>query len=407
MTKPKLRFPEFSEDWKKQKVFDLMTRVVNPVKVESETLYEQIGIRSHGKGIFHKEKVSGNQIGNKRIFWLQKDLFVLNIVFAWEQAVAITSEKEEGLVASHRFPMYQSQKDVSYLKYLLFFFLTKKGKFYLELASPGGAGRNKTLGQKEFEKTKFLIPNYSEQKKIADFLTIVDDKIQKLTQKKEALSRYKKGLLQKLFPKAGEMVPELRFPGFSGPWFEIKLDTVASGILSGVTLDQNSDITGFPVTRIETISSGKIDFQKVGYVSKQAALSDFKLQKGDLLFSNINSVAHIGKIAVYDSDDELYHGMNLIRIVPNPIKITSKFLYYILTSIPLKRYFERICNKAVSQASINKTELAKTKIIICDQNEQHKIADFLTEVDDKINKVDQQIEKMTQFKKGLLQQMFV
>ncbi|WP_019488072.1 hypothetical protein [Kamptonema formosum] len=65
--------------------------------------YKQIGIRSHGKGIFHKEAVTGRELGNKRVYWVHPNAFVVNIVFAWEQAVALTSSDENGFIASHRF----------------------------------------------------------------------------------------------------------------------------------------------------------------------------------------------------------------------------------------------------------------------------------------------------------------
>ena len=146
---PALRFPDFEDDWQLKKIGTLTERVSNPVDVQDKELYSQIGIRSHGKGIFYKEAVSGKSLGNKRVFWVKENTFIVNIVFDWEQAVAKTTEKEIGMIASHRFPMYSPVDTQSNLDYLLHFFLTRKGKSLLELASPGGAGRNKTLGQKE------------------------------------------------------------------------------------------------------------------------------------------------------------------------------------------------------------------------------------------------------------------
>ena len=168
-------------------------------------MYEQIGIRSHGKGLFYKEAVTGKSLGNKRVFWVKENAFVVNIVFAWEQAVAKTTVKEIDKIASHRFPMYLPIDNQSNVDYLLHFFLTKKGKLLLELASPGGAGRNKTLGQKEFENLKFLIPSNPEQKQIADFLTSIGDKITQMKYKKSLLEQYKKGVMQKIFSQ------EIRF----------------------------------------------------------------------------------------------------------------------------------------------------------------------------------------------------
>src|SRR4051812_30488342 len=101
--KPLIRFPEFKEGWKLMKMSDLVQRISTPVEIKESQNYQQIGIRSHGKGIFYKEDVSGKNLGNKRVFWIKENALILNIVFAWEQAIAITTKKELGMVASHRF----------------------------------------------------------------------------------------------------------------------------------------------------------------------------------------------------------------------------------------------------------------------------------------------------------------
>lgn len=200
---PKLRFPEFRDagEWQKRKVSSLLVRSVSPVSVEIEETYREIGIRSHGKGIFHKEPVRGKALGDKRVFWIEETAFVLNIVFAWEQAVAVTSAAERGMIASHRFPMYKANESKSDVNFIKYFFLTKKGKELLGIASPGGAGRNKTLGQKEFENLELLCPNQvEEQAEIAQCLSSIEDLITAQTQQLAALKTHKKGLMQQLFP---------------------------------------------------------------------------------------------------------------------------------------------------------------------------------------------------------------
>jgi type I restriction enzyme S subunit len=202
-TVPRLRFPEFRDagEWKPKRISKLVEKVIDPVNVEPNKTYREIGIRSHGKGIFHKEEVSGKSLGNKRVFWLEVDAFVVNIVFAWERAIAVTSEAEKGMIASHRFPTYKAVENQSNVHFLKYFFLTHKGKYLLWVASPGGAGRNKTLGQKEFEKLEVLVPkDVDEQTKIADCLTSIDTLITAHTEKLDALKTHKKGLMQQLFP---------------------------------------------------------------------------------------------------------------------------------------------------------------------------------------------------------------
>lgn len=206
-TQPQLRFPEFKNKgkWEKRKLSILLKKSVRPVTVEAGNYYQEIGIRSHGKGIFHKEPVVGVALGNKRVFWVEEDAFVVNIVFAWEQAVAVTSAAERGMIASHRFPMYKTNKNKSDLNFINYLFMTQKGKELLGIASPGGAGRNKTLGQKTFENLDLFSPkSVKEQTKIARILSLTDDLIDTQSHKVDTLKIHKKGLLQLLFPAPEE-----------------------------------------------------------------------------------------------------------------------------------------------------------------------------------------------------------
>ena len=189
---------ELPEDWELKHISDITQRVKKSITPGSETLYREIGIRSHCKGIFHKEEVTGASLGNKSVFWIQPDCFVVNIVFAWEHAIAKTTEAEVGMIASHRFPMYKPKKGVLDLDYLLYYFKTARGKHLLGLASPGGAGRNKTLGQGEFAKLKIPVPSLAEQKRIVAVLSEADREIELLKQQLETLKEQKKGLMQKL-----------------------------------------------------------------------------------------------------------------------------------------------------------------------------------------------------------------
>ena len=179
-----------------------LAKVVTKVKTgfipNKETYYQEIGIRSHAKGIFHKEPVTGKSLGNKSVFWIEPDCFVVNIVFAWEQAIAKTTEVERGMIASHRFPMYKPKEGALDLDYLLYFFKSAKGKNLLELASPGGAGRNKTLGQSEFLKLKIPVLPIEEQKEIVRLLNTADKEIELQKKKIEAIKQQKKGLMQQL-----------------------------------------------------------------------------------------------------------------------------------------------------------------------------------------------------------------
>ena len=127
-------------DWKIVPLRKLLRRVKRPVEVEANKLYREIGIFSHGKGIFHKEERTGASLGNKSVYWIEPNCFVANIVFAWEQAIAKTTDAEEGMIASHRFPMYKPKAGTLDLDFLVSFFKTPQGKYLLGLASVEAVG---------------------------------------------------------------------------------------------------------------------------------------------------------------------------------------------------------------------------------------------------------------------------
>lgn len=384
MNIPILRFPEFKNEWQLKNIGILTNRLLNPVKVQSHELYKQIGIRSHGKGIFYKDEVTGKELGNKRVFWVKADAFIVNIVFAWEQAVAKTTEKEIGMVASHRFPMYAPVETQSNLDYLLHFFLTPKGKTLLELASPGGAGRNKTLGQKEFEKLKFLIPNLEEQMKIATFLTAIDNKLNQLKQKKTLLEQYKKGVMQKIFSQ------EIRFKDDANSyylaWEEIDLANI-SKIEKGVQFNKE-DL--FSVGQYPCINGG---VEPSGYSDK------YNREKNTITISEGgNSCGFVNFI-----ETQFWCGGHCYTVEPI-IRIDKSYLFQLL-----KYYESGIMSLRVGSGlpNIQKKDILRFKVMVSTSiQEQAQIANFLSALDKKINHCQKQIEQTEVWKKGLLQKMF-
>ncbi len=206
------RFGIVPSDWMTFRVGDCLERVERSVEVQADKFYTQIGIRSHGKGLFYKEQVAGVELGNKAVFWIVPDCFILNIVFAWEQAIGKTTQAEVGMIGSHRFLMYRPVKDRVDIDYLISFFLTKRGTDILEAASSGGAGRNKTLGQDRFLKSKIVLPPLPEQRKIAAILATQDKVIELKTKLLEETKRRKKALMQRLLAPMGEKRLEAASP---------------------------------------------------------------------------------------------------------------------------------------------------------------------------------------------------
>lgn len=134
-----------------------------PVEVEPSGKYHEIGIRSFGKGTFHKPPIEGLSVGTKKLFRIEADDLLFNIVFAWEGAVAVATPRDHGRVGSHRFLTCVPKKGLATSRFLCFHFLTDEGLEQLGNASPGGAGRNRTLGLKALEEICVPVPAFEKQ----------------------------------------------------------------------------------------------------------------------------------------------------------------------------------------------------------------------------------------------------
>lgn len=130
--------------------------------------YVEVGLRSYGKGVFHKPAATGAQLGNKKVYRVEPGDLVISNVFAWEGALAVASESERGLIGSHRFMTWIPRNaDRVNVRYLWHYFLSEPGLLHLRKASPGSAGRNRTLGISAFEDINLPLPDLSEQQRIA------------------------------------------------------------------------------------------------------------------------------------------------------------------------------------------------------------------------------------------------
>lgn len=153
-------------------VLELQRRLVEP---ELEQSYREIGVRSFGRGVFIKEPRLGSEIGDKRVFSIEVGDLVVSNVFAWEGAVAVAGADAEGTIGSHRFMTWTPVDDRVYAPFVAQFFASETGLELLRGASPGSAGRNRTLSIKNLEDLLVPLPPIDEQRRIAAHLDALSD----------------------------------------------------------------------------------------------------------------------------------------------------------------------------------------------------------------------------------------
>ena len=161
--------------WEQRKLAELVTRYEDPVETPHDG-YIRLGIRSHAKGTFHEYVEPGHELETAQMHRVAANKLIFNITFAWEHAVAVTTEDDAGKLVSHRFPQFSLSELLrpEFLKYVI---LDEGFHHKLYLASPGGAGRNRVLKVDEALDYPIFFPSVEEQHKIGEFLNQLNDLI--------------------------------------------------------------------------------------------------------------------------------------------------------------------------------------------------------------------------------------
>lgn len=385
MNVPKLRFKEFTDEWKQTPLKNIIySNIIEAPKPTTD--YIRLGIRSHCKGTFHELVKIENILSADKMYIVPKNNLILNITFAWEQAIAITDDNDEGKYISNRFPTF-AFKDNQLPTFYKYIIPQKRLKYDLNVASPGGAGRNRVLNKKLFLSIPVNIPLLKEQEKIAKFLTTVDKKITNLENIITSLENQKKGLLQQIFSQ------KLRFKDKNGNnypnWENKKLEDIAIFLDNKrKPLEQSERIHGkYPYYG----ASGIIDY-----------INDYIFDEELVLLSEDGANIIDRNYPICYIATGKYWVNNHAHVLKVKSQYVNKFICESLEQLNYTKY-----NTGTAQPKLNQDVCRKIILSIPCLEEQTKIADFLSAFDRKLDNQKAQLEHWKQIKKGLLQQMFV
>ena len=389
MNVPKLRFKEFTDEWKQTPLKNIIySNIIEAPKPTTD--YIRLGIRSHCKGTFHELVKIENILSADKMYIVPKNNLILNITFAWEQAIAITDDNDEGKYITNRFPTF-AFKDNQLPTFYKYIIPQKRLKYDLNVASPGGAGRNRVLNKKLFLSIPVNIPLLKEQEKISKFLTTVDKKITNLKNTITSLENQKKGLLQQIFSQ------KLRFKDENGNnypnWEKKKLEDI-----SNITMGQSPDSDFVNTEKIGTpFLQGNAEFTNKYPIEKYWCTKPQKIANPTDILLSVR--APVGAINIANKKFCIGRGLSAISFNCN--KLFGKYnLEFNLFQLIKK-------SQGSTFSSINKKDISEVILFIPCLEEQTKIADFLSAFDRKLENQKAQLEHWKQIKKGLLQQMFV
>jgi type I restriction enzyme S subunit len=208
-------------------------------------------------------------------------------------------------------------------------------------------------------------------------------------------------------------VRNIEFSQIAADWKSAPLGRKEKPLLllmrNGLTVEQHKENGELRVTRIETISAGKIDEDRVRFASGLSSeqVEKYRIRKNDILFSHINSDPHLGKTAIALKDyEDLLHGMNLLLLRANISLLEPQFLHFVCCYYRIKGVFVKICSRSVNQSSINQAKLKALEVPLPPLAEQRKIAGVLGLVQRALEQQERLIALTTELKNALLHQFF-
>jgi type I restriction enzyme S subunit len=178
---------------------DIAPLVRRPVTLSFDTSYPELGIRSFFKGTFHKPPLTALELGSKRVFWIEPGDLLFSNVFAWEGAIAIAGPQDAHRIGSHRYITCVPQADIAEARFLLQYFRTEEGFGRIQDASPGGAGRNRTLGLGALANIKVPLPSVEKQRWFAELHARAEQLVAELERTKVLYDALVPAILERTF----------------------------------------------------------------------------------------------------------------------------------------------------------------------------------------------------------------
>ncbi|MFV8373033.1 restriction endonuclease subunit S [Flavobacterium sp. LB2P74] len=405
---PAIRFPEFTDNWNNTKLSELLKEAkkrntdLNYTKDEVLSVSGEMGIINQIEHL--GRSYAGVSVHQYHIVEVGDIVYTKSPLKANPYGIIKQNKGKAGIVST-LYAVYNVKEENAHGEFIEHYFsLDANLNRYLRPIVRKGAKNTLQVSDAEAINGKMFLSTTAEQKKVTLFFNALDKKIEQLKQKKSLLEQYKKGVMQKIFSQ------ELRFKDDNGNdfpnWDMKKLGELTTLITKGTTPKYFSP-SGINFIKIECLQNGKINNKKCLFIDEITHNKELKrsiLAEGDILFAIAG--ATIGKCNIVNKEvlpANTNQALSIIRLKEN---INKLFVYHNLKSDKMKKYItDNITTGA--QPNLNLQQIGNYSFPFPSTDEQNKLVKFISTIDEKINRTQAQVEQTQQYKKGLLQNMFV
>ena len=395
--KPKVRFAGFTEAWEQRKLGELLAE--SKIKGHSGNVAKKLTIKLWGKGVVEKKDFGGSVYTQ---YYIRKyEQFIYSKLDFLNSAFAVIPKNMDGYESTSDLPAFDC---VNSNPYFIFYRVTQKD-FYLKNGSiADGSRKAKRIHVDTFLGMGINAPKILEQDKIVEFFQVLDRLITLHQRKRGRLENIKKAMLEKMFPKNGADVPEVRFAGFTEAWEQRKLGEIAEKTFGGGTPSTSNP--DFWSGKIPWIQSSDLTEDNLFDVKPRKFISKLAIKSSASKIIPKNSIAIIVRV-----------GVGKLAFLPFNYSTSQDFLsiteinvdeLFALYSIYKKLKKDLSLVQGTSIKGITKEELLrKTLFIPIKKSEQARIGAFFRHLDRLITLHQRKVALLQNIKKACLEKMFV
>ena len=397
---PQIRFQNFEDEW-------LDSTIGRHISLLNGRAYKQEELLDEGK---YKVLRVGNFNTNSKWYYsnleLEENKYVNkgDLLYLWATNFGPEIWTEEKAIYHYHIWKLEFDRTEINQDYLNIWLESDKKKIQQNTNGSTMVHITKTM----MEERGISLPNFNEQSAIGSLFRTLDDL---LASYKDNLTNYqslKATMLSKMFPKAGQTVPEIRLDGFEGEWKFIKLAEAILEAYQGINTASDKveySISGIPILQAKHITNGQINYRDTRYLDMEIYehyISKYMPKKGEILFANIGT---IGPSVLVDSDKMFLIAWNILKISIKD-NYSPVFIKIILSLLDSKHIFERITTGNATKF-INKDEIMDIRISVPSLEEQQAIGAYFSNLDNLIAAHQEKIMQLETLKKKLLQDMFI